>query len=83
MVRQGNDCKTHEVATNDSYLCKTAKSYFECKDVSWGGKVKVTIEIELSTKYGVHVEPLLIQHTISFRGTGQTNVIGVPIPVAF
>ena len=41
-----------EVQASDSVLCKSAKSYFECKEAGWG-QVTVQIEIKLKAKFGV------------------------------
>ena len=70
-----------EVVADDGVLCKTAKSYFECKEAGWG-QVTVQIEIKVNDKHDIPMQPIRLQHMTKFRTGGETVIKEVPIPMA-
>ena len=75
-----NDC-VREVVADDGIVCKSSKSFFECKEAS-SKKVLVQIEIHFNDKFGIAMEPIRLQHLTKFTSTGETVIKEVPIPRA-
>ena len=69
------------VRSDNSVLCRNAKSYFECKEAGWG-QVNVQIEVTFREDLGYPLRPFRLQQMTRFDDRGDVNYQTVKIPRA-